>query len=259
MKPLLIFIGQVLPYIAMAVFVGGLIYRVGGWFKAPVRHKLTMFPAPTDVPNQAIHIATELALFRSLMKGDKKLWAAAWLLHVSLLAVIGGHIVGITFLGKQFTLFGVSEAESVAMSVMLGIVSGIILMAALIYLLFRRFYNADVRRLSDASDFFDLLLILAIVFTGNHMRFVHVDLPAINAYMGNLLHFSPTPLPNNAVFIVHFLLVQILLIYFPFSKLVHLFGSLINRAIISEPVVARSVTTDIVPVINTRTAGGQSL
>jgi nitrate reductase gamma subunit len=233
-------------------------YRIHGWFQAPVQHKLTLFPAPRDGAAQIIAIAGEFVSFSSLWKGDRKLWAAAWLLHVGLLAVIGGHLVGIPYLGKQFTLFGVSEAQSVSMSVALGTISGIVLMGALIYLLFRRFYDADIRRLSDASDFFDLLLLLTVVITGNHMRFAHIDLPAIQAYLGSVIHFTPVTIPMDPLFISHFIFVQVLLIYFPFSKMVHVAGALVNRAIISEPVASQNTTLDIVPV-QRNTVGGRSV
>jgi nitrate reductase gamma subunit len=259
MEFLLLVIGQIMPYVAVVVFLAGLAYRINGWFRAPVRHKLTLFPAPQNAAGQMVSIAGELVLFRSLWKGDKKLWAAAWLLHVSLLAVIGGHLVGIPSLGKQFTLFGLTEAQSVSLSVALGTISGMVLMGTLLYLLFRRFYHPDVRRLSDAADFFDLMLLLTVVITGNHMRFVHIDLPVIQAYLGSLIQLSPTPIPRDPLFIVHVIFVQILLIYFPFSKLVHLVGALVSRAIVSSPVASQRTAVEIGPVQPNTTVGGRSV
>lgn len=233
---MLYFIGQVLPYLAVAIFVAGVSYRVLGWLKVPVPFQLTLFPAPRGAVGRVAAIGTELALFKSLFHNDKRLWLWAWLLHVSLALVIGGHIVGIYFLMEQFTLIGVSAEASRQMSAVLGSTAGILLLAALAVLFYRRIAEPEVKRLSDPADYIDLLLLLSIVITGNHMRFttVHVDLPAIKAYLGGLIMLNPVPIPENWIFVSHFVLVNLLLIYFPFSKMLHFAGYLVNRAMLTE-------------------------
>ena len=103
-------------------------------------------------------------------------------------------------------------------------------------LFYRRLADPEVKKLSDPADFIDLLFILTIAITGNHMRLpgTHVDLPAIKAYMGNLLAFSPTPIPADGVFIAHFTVVMLFIAYFPFSKMLHFAGFLVNRAMLVE-------------------------
>lgn len=233
---MLCFVGQVLPYIAGAIFLIGVTYRVAGWLKVPVPFQLTLFPAPADGTGRIAAVGTEMLFFKSLYQNDKNLWLWAWLLHLSLAMVIGGHIVGIYFLMNQFTLIGFTPAASQATSAFLGTVAGIVLMAAIIVLLYRRFANPEVKRLSDPADFVDLLFILAIVVTGNHMRLpaVHVDLPPIKAYLGSLLTFGSQPIPDNPIFIAHFTVVMLFLIYFPFSKMLHFAGFLVNRAMLVE-------------------------
>ena len=236
MNVLLFFIGQVLPYIAGSIFLIGMTCRILRWLKVPVPFQLTIFPAPKDGAGQIAAVGTELLFFKSLYNNDKKLWIWAWLLHVSLALVIFGHVVGIYFLMNQFTLIGFTSAASQALSSTFGTVAGIVLLISLVVLFYRRISEPVVKRLSDPADYFDLILIFSIVITGNHMRLpsVHVDLPAIKAYMGGLLTFSPIAIPDNLIFISHFLLVNILLIYFPFSKLAHLAGFFINRAMLVE-------------------------
>ncbi|HMM20272.1 MAG TPA: respiratory nitrate reductase subunit gamma [Selenomonadales bacterium] len=233
---MLFFVGQVLPYIAGAVFLVGVACRIASWCKAPVPFQLTLFPAPRSGAGRIAAMGGELLLFRSLYKSDRSLWLWVWLFHVSLAVVIGGHVVGIYFLMNQFTLIGLSAAASQALSAALGTAFGLLLLAALLALFYRRLADPEVKRLSDPADFIDLLLLLAVAVTGNHMRLlaVHTDLPAIKAYMGGLLTLSPTPIPENGIFIAHFLLVNLLLIYFPFSKMLHFAGFLINRTMLTE-------------------------
>lgn len=233
---MLYFVGQVLPYIAGAIFLIGVTYRVAGWLKVPVPFQLTLFPAPSGGADRIAAVGTEVLLFKSLYNNDKNLWLWAWLLHVSLAMVIGGHIVGIYYLMNQFTLIGLSPSASQAASAFLGTVAGITLMVALIVLFYRRLAEPEVKKLSDPADYIDLLFILVIAITGNHMRLpgVEVDLPAVRAYMGSLLTFSPLPIPDSGVFIAHFTTVMLFLIYFPFSKMLHFAGFLVNRAMLTE-------------------------
>ena len=57
------------------------------------------------------------------------------------------------------------------------------------------------------------------------MKFVmRTDVAQVKAFMLGILTFSPAEMPTDPAFIVHLLLVIGLMIYFPFSKLVHMGG-----------------------------------
>jgi nitrate reductase gamma subunit len=232
---MLFFIGQVLPYIAAAVFVIGTCLRVAVWLKAPVPFPLTLFPAANTNTGRMLLIGREILFFDSLRRGDKWLWLWAWLLHISLVFIIIGHIAGIYYLTKQFTLIGFSAETSSVLSGWLGTIFGMVFLAALLVLFYRRLTIPEVKRLSDPADYFILGLLLAIVVTGMYMRLASdVDLPAVRAFMAGLFTLHPVPIPKHWVFISHFALVNILLLYFPFSKLIHMVGIIINRAMITE-------------------------
>jgi len=230
------FIGQVLPYLTAVIFLGGMTWRVVSWLKKPVPFQLTVFPAPKTTADRVVMISKELGLFTSLYKQDKGLWFWAWVMHFSLAMVIVGHVVGIYFLTKQFTLIGISSETSTYLSITMGTVLGAMLLIALIVLSYRRTAVPEVRRLSDPADFFVLLLIGIVVLTGLHMRFpgVEIDLPAVRAFIGSVVYFKPLPIPDDSMFIVHFTFVNLLLIYFPFSKLVHLAGSVLCQMLVTE-------------------------
>ncbi|WP_371367430.1 hypothetical protein SRRS_13820 [Sporomusa rhizae] len=234
---MLFFIGQVFPYIAAGIFILGMIWRVGTWLKAPLPFPLTLLPAPITSSDRVRRICGELLLFPSIWRSDRGLWLWAWLMHVTLAMVLGGHIVGISSVGLQFTELGFTAEQSLALSALMGTSSGVILLAALIVLLYRRTAIPEVKRLSDPADYFDLLLILAIVVSGLHMRMtsLDVDLLAIRAYLGGILSFHPIPIPHQWIFVSHFFLVNVLLMYFPFSKLVHFVGSMVNQSILAAP------------------------
>lgn len=236
---MLFFIGQVFPYIAATVFIGGMAWRLTGWLKTPVPFPITLFPAPASLPARLAVIGREVLLFRSLRRGDQGLWLWAWLMHVSLALIIAGHIVGIYYLTHEFTLIGLSAAASSSLSASMGTVAGGGLFAALVVLFYRRTAIPEVKRLSDPADYFELLLLMSIVVTGMHMRVTsladEVNLVEIRTYLGGLLTLRPLPIPEQWIFVSHFFLVNVLLLYFPFSKLVHLAGFFVNRVMLTRP------------------------
>jgi nitrate reductase gamma subunit len=230
------FIGQILPYIAVTVFIAGVTYRVMTWLKTPVPFQITIFPAPETSGGRAAALAKELLLFSSLRRGDTTLWFWAWIMHICLAMIIAGHAVGIYFLTHQFTLIGMSEAASSQLSATLGIIAGVGFILALVALLYRRISIPEVRRLSDPADYFDIALLLAVLVTGMMMRApgVHVDLVSIREYIGSLIMLSPKNIQLDSLFVIHFFLINVLLIYFPFSKLIHMAGFFVSRSMLLE-------------------------
>jgi len=88
--------------------------------------------------------------------------------------------------------------------------------------------NRNVRYISLANDYFPLFLIFAIVVTGMLMRyFLRTDIDIINVkeLLVGLVTLSPVINAKiGSIFYIHVFLVSALLIYFPFSKLMHMGG-----------------------------------
>jgi nitrate reductase gamma subunit len=229
-------LGVIFPYTAWSVFVTGTTLRIAGWLKTPVPFHLTIFPAPAGTTDRIVTIASDFLLCSNLFREDKALWLRVWFFHLSLALIIAGHVVGIFFLRDQFVFVGLSPAASQSFSKLLGGISGIVMLFSLGALLLGRIVNPLVRKLSAPEDFFTLLLFLAIAVSGILLYFpgFHVDLTAVRAYIGGLIHFSATSLPHGSIFATHFLLVNLLLFYFPFSRLLHSAGYFVNRAMLTE-------------------------
>jgi nitrate reductase gamma subunit len=248
---------QVLPYLSITIFAVGLLYRLGKWASARIVHNITLTPAPPTLGGAAVNYAAEVALFKSLWKGDKSLWAGAWIMHIALLNIIGGHIVGFAFLGEQFKYIGTSPELSVELSNILGTSMGVVIMVALLYLLYRRVAIAEVKAVSYPADYLLLLLLLCIVTLGNIMRLfpeysIHYE--TAQTYLVQLATFQAIDTTHfNVVFVLHLLFVQMLMIIFPFSKLLHLFGMFAERWIINRPYVEPAPG---LPGVNTSISSG---
>lgn len=236
------FILQVLPYITMVIFTFGLLYRLGRWAGARIVHNITLSPFPQNNTQVLGTYAAEIIFFRSLFQSDRALWLGGWFMHISLFSVLGGHLVGIYFLGRQFVYIGMSEHLSEQMSALLGTTFGLIMFAGLMYLLYRRYAIDKVRQVSTPSDYLHLFLLLTIVVIGNLMRLFEHDLgityAPVKDYVTHLVMLKPVPAGHEVFtkpfFVLHLFFVQILLMIFPYSKLMHVLGMFAERWIINR-------------------------
>ena len=235
-------VADVLPYITIVIFVGGLIYRIRGWLNTPVPMPLSVI-YPQSRGEQIKNIANEVLFFPSLLKNDRNLWIGAWPFHAALAFIIIGHIR--LFSGipdKMLLAIGLSEAGIDTLSAISGKAVGILIVIALIYLLIRRFTQPTVREMSNLADYLVILLLLAIVTAGNYMRFaMEIDIIEYRDFIGTIFALSPAAPPANQMFILHIFLVQMLLIILPFSKIIHPIGIFFTQGLKNSLVVLRHV------------------
>ena len=227
------FVGGVLPYIAVAAFIIGMAYRFKVWFntKQPGKMKLCM---PTERPATTA-VLLEAVLFPSLFRGDKALWTMSWIFHVTLALVFVGHFRVVTgLIDSMLVGLGMSPEGISQMSATSGGAAGIFLMVTGLLLLIRRVTLPRVREVSGMPDFFALLLLIAIITSGNAMRFgAHFDLELTRTWAWSLLTFSPA-VPENNMFLLHALLGFALFVYIPFSKILHFGGIFFTQALVKR-------------------------
>jgi nitrate reductase gamma subunit len=227
---------RLLPYMVVAIFLAGVGRRITVWIRTPVPFHLTLFPVPKDVTGKIRIMASELFFCRTLYQHDKKLWLLTMLFHTALALVFVGHILGIYFLREQFVFMGLTAEASRLTSQFLGGATGLVMMVSLAGLLYRRVAVRDIKRLSEPENYFSLLLILAIALSGIIMYLpgFQVNLPSVRSYMGGLVMPGPLAVPHNMAFVTHFALAGILLIYFPFSRMLHSAGFFVIRTMLVE-------------------------
>ncbi len=230
-------LGSIFAYMAFAVFLFGMAWRTGSWLRRPVPFALTLTHGEPGAGRQAVAVAKELLLFRSLLRGDRRLWFAAWWMHAALGLILAGHVVGIACGARQFCYVGASPETSARLSLLTGSAAGAVFVACLLVLGCRRIAIPELRWLSGPADYLVLALLLAIAVTGLLLRWgaTEADLAAVRSYLGGLLTFRPVPLPDSSLFALHVTLVNVLLVYFPFSKLVHLTGGIVSQALLVRP------------------------
>jgi nitrate reductase gamma subunit len=185
----------------------------------------------------------EIFLFRSLFRNTKAafsrndsnklsysweifLWVGALAFHYSFLVVVLRHFRFFTS-PVPSCLKWLEYFDGIVQLGLPGIfLSGVVLLAATLYLLARRIFDVKVTYISQAADYFPLFLIIGIAATGLSMRyFTKVDIVSIKTLTMGLATFSPAiPEGVGGLFYAHIFLVSILFAYFPASKLMHMGG-----------------------------------
>ncbi len=199
-------------YTATLVLVGGIAYRMYIYARTPAPLKIPTTPAPVTRGGVAVRMLKEITIFESLFKSNKWIWLFGWLFHAALLLVLLRHL-------RYFT-------EPVWWWVELiqpfGKYAAFAMLAGLFGLWARRLLVDRVRYISAPSDHLMLLLLIAIGISGVMMTFVaHTDIVALKAFFLGLLRFNWQPFPSDIFLIIHLTLVAVLMIVFPFSKLLH--------------------------------------
>ena len=200
-------------------------YRFWAWKKLP-QPFMTLFPSPRN--GLWAEVLKETLFFPSLFQGDRVLWTFAWVFHAMLALIVVGHVRVFTDFPALWAALGINADT---MSAVAGGAAGIAILLAVLLLLLRRLAIRRTREISTAGDHFALLLILAILLTGNAMRFLgHFDLNQTREYFAALVTLrAPSP-PASAWFLAHFLLAQVLVLYIPFSKILHFGGVFFTQA-----------------------------
>lgn len=245
-----------IPYISFFIFLLGFIYRVLKWATSPVPFHIPTVsgqqkslswinPDSIDSPYTTMGVIKRLTLdilfFRPLLKNEKfgleapyqllfkpsiLLWLGAMAFHWSLLFVILRH-----------TRFFLEPVPSIIVflqrldSILQGLfpiiyISDIFILLSLAYLFIRRIVYPQIKYISICSDYFVLLLIFGIVGSGVIMRIIFkVDLIEVKQWVMGIIALKPIcPKGVNVIFYIHLFFVNLFIIYFPFSKLMHMPG-----------------------------------
>jgi len=202
----------VLFLLATTVFASGLLYRIYDYARTPAPLKIPTTPAPTTHRGVALRLLREVLLFESLFKSSLWTWVFGWLFHVGLALALIRHL-------RYFTE---PVWAWVAFAQPFGIYAGFAMAAGLAGLWVRRFAVARVRYISTPSDHLMLALLLAITASGLAMKYItHTDVVAVKAFALGLMFVDGQPLPTDGLLYVHLALIALLLLIFPFSKLLH--------------------------------------
>jgi [DsrC]-trisulfide reductase subunit M len=248
--------GIIIPYAALATFIAGIIGQVIKWARSPVPFHIptvagqqkslswikdSKFESPSTTLGVIGRMLLEILLLRSLFRNTKAelksgpklayssskyLWLGAIAFHWSFLIIVLRHF---RFFMEPIPSFVISLQNldsffQVGLPVLF--ITDALISIAVLFLIFRRILDSKIKYISLASDYFPLFLILSIAVTGILMRYFYkVDIIKIKEFAVGLFSLHPVvPEGIGVLFFIHLFLICSLIIYFPFSKLLHMPG-----------------------------------
>jgi nitrate reductase gamma subunit len=199
-------------YAATLWLAYGLVRKIVQYARTPAPLKIATTPAPVTRGGVALRIFREVAFFESLFKSNKWIWLFGWIFHAALLLAMLRHL-------RYFTQ---PVWDWVVLVQPFGMYAGFAMLAGLAALWFRRIFVQRIRYISGPSDHLMLVLLLAITISGLGMRYVaRTDIVALKQFMLGLMRFDWQPMPADPILALHLGLVILLMVVFPYSKLLH--------------------------------------
>ena len=206
------FLYGVYPYIALSLFF------IGSW----LRFDHEQYTWKSD--------SSQLLSKKGLRLGSN-------LFHIGILAVFGGHFVGLLTPHSVFQALGVSDMTHQWIAIVAGAVFGSMCLVGAVILWIRRFFNRRVSATSRGSDKFILSWILVTLLLGLStipVSMGHADhndpgvMIALSEWAQSIVYLRPEPAllaDVDTVFKLHLFFGMTVFLLFPFTRLVHVWSA----------------------------------
>jgi len=161
-------------------------------------------PSPSFTPRLVMKVAGDILFLSRLLNTNDLLWIGEWLFHCTFVLVVLRHLV-----------FFLSPVPGwVAFLQPFGIFAGYLLPLSLIYILTVKLNREE--GYFPSYNFFLLILLLLLSMTGILLRTVFkADLVAVKGFVLGILGLSPQSVPLDFLFLMHFSLVLVVILYVP--------------------------------------------
>ncbi len=210
MAPLTQFLWGVFPYICLVVMIVGTLYRYSS--------------------NQLSWTSKSSEIFEKRL-----LRIGSMLFHWGILFVLGGHIMGVLVPMSFYDALGISPELYHTFAEIAGGFFGLVTLVGISLLLYRRIFNARVRKHSDFSDYLSDGLLWIVIALGEAMTLgyslVHGTYYEYRATVGPWIWSILTLHPNITLMVgiplllqVHIALAFLLFGISPFTRLIHIYS-----------------------------------
>ncbi|RCX23859.1 respiratory nitrate reductase subunit gamma [Fontibacillus phaseoli] len=170
----------------------------------------------------------------------KQLMVGSLLFHIGIIPVIMGHVAGLGIPKEWMNALGVNDHLYHIGAMYVGGLFGVITFAGMLILTARRITKRSIRKLSSTSDIIVNLLLVFIVFMGMYSTLVTNNVQpefdyreTISIWFRNLFLFRPEAALMTSVpvtFKIHVLSGFLILAFWPFTRLVHVWSVPLNYA-----------------------------
>lgn len=206
------FLYGVYPYIALSVFLLGSILRFD-------REQYTWKSDSSQLLSKA------------------NLRVSSNLFHIGVLAIFGGHAVGLLTPHSWFTAMGVSDMAHQMVAIWAGTIFGLLALAGGAMLWLRRMFNARVSATSRGTDKFIISWLLVTLILGLSTIPVSIGhanegnpgvMIALAEWVQSIVYLHPNPAllaEVDTIFKVHLFFGMTVFLVFPFTRMVHVWSA----------------------------------
>lgn len=209
-------------YLAVAVFAAGTIWRLARLLRRPaLTASFAIYPAKKP---SWFFAATDALFFPSVLKHNPVLWVALALFHLGLFLLFFGHLELVA---------DIRWLQLVPHAIFLGKgVIGLTLLVCIVYFFSRRMVS-PTKDLSVPEDYLLLLLLFVTVLFGAQMDWARnwydystMGVDDYRSYLWSLVTLHPsvdavTGSGHTFMLVLHVFFANLLLMVFPFTKLMH--------------------------------------
>ena len=159
------------------------------------------------------------------------------LFHIGILAIFGGHAVGLLTPHSWFTALGVSDMAHQMVAIWAGSIFGLLALAGDAMLWLRRMFNARVSAVSRGTDKFILTWLLLTLILGLSTIPVSIGhanegnpgvMIALAEWVQSIVYLHPNPAllaEVDTIFKVHLFFGMTVFLVFPFTRMVHVWSA----------------------------------
>jgi len=243
---------SIIAYLSIVLFVGISVYKAYQFANMPFHGRMDLYPVPKEKgyehggsyyeeiawwskPHEVSHVREiiemlkEIIFIKKLFENQRPFWWISYALHLgiyllmawTILLVIGAmfELNGIIVAANSSSIWGLLLFYVSLVTGYLGLAFGA-LGSGLLFL--RRLFDNTLKKYTTPQEYFNLLLIFAALMTGILTWSRDLSFGFAREVTGNLVTF--TPFAADGLLTLHVILVGIMLIYIPISKMSHYVG-----------------------------------
>lgn len=198
---------------------GGSYYEEVGWWKKP---------RETSGANELKDMLKEMLFIKKLFDNQRPFWWISYALHLGIYCLIGWTLLLVVGAITEFAGATVSATSSVWGSLiyyatsLFGWVGFLLVAVGAVSLILRRLTDSGLNKYTTPQEYFNLLLIFVVVVTGIAVWGAEPSLSLARGAMEKVL--SLHALNAGPFLTIHLILLGIMLVYIPMSKMSHYVG-----------------------------------
>ena len=243
---------SIIAYLSIILFVGISVYKAYQFANMPFHGRMDLYPVPKEKgyehggsyyeevgwwskPHEVSHMREiiemlkEIIFIKKLFENQRPFWWISYALHLgiyflmawTILLVIGAisELNGILVAANSTSIWGLLLFYVSALTGYFGLALAA-LGSGLLFL--RRVFDNTLKKYTTPQEYFNLLLIFVALITGIFTWGSDLSFQYAREVTANLVTF--TPFVADGLLTIHVILVGIMLIYIPISKMSHYVG-----------------------------------